>query len=118
MHDLKLPLMAAVSSALLAGCSPGGPPRKVCVDGMMTRVDDRRCDDEDRSHVGGSYFWYYLPERRSVVGVGGVASGGSFVPDESVGVYARASAAGEDAVARGGFGRSAGEAEGHGGSGE
>ncbi len=112
MKEFKLPLMAAMSTAMLAGCSPSGGNHaslKVCVDGYYTRVDDRRCE-------GGagfaSYHWYYLANGGGAPPIGGNPSQGSLSPAPG-GAYFVASPAGE-AVSRGGFGASGGSA-GHGG---
>lgn len=132
MKDFKLPLMAAVSTAMLAGCSPGGEEHartKVCVDRYYTRVDDRICDDEDRRQqhgIASSHGWYYIPMGRTPPPVGGTPAGGSLTPSDPPSSYSRAPATAE-AISRGGFGNSAAHAggdaggeggHGHGGGGE
>jgi hypothetical protein len=122
--------MAAVSTAMLAGCSPGGEEHartKVCVDRTFTRVDDRICDDEDRRHGHGFapfHAWYYIPAGRTPPAVGGTPAGGSLAPSEPASSYSRAPATAEG-ISRGGFGSSAahaggdaGGAGGHAGGGE
>ena len=121
MKEFKLPLMAAMSTAMLAGCSPSAGDhvwRKVCVDSYYTRVDDRRCEDDERQRAGGAsifYHWYYLPAGGGAPPVGGNPSRGSLSPAAPEASYSVASPAGE-AVSRGGFGASAGgDSAGHGG---
>lgn len=123
MKDFKLPLMAAMSTAMLAGCTPGGDPAafKICVDSHFTRVDDRLCDadDKQRGQGGGfvSYRWYYMRQGTGAPGVGAMPSDGSLSPAEADSSYARASTAGES-ISRGGFGSSAGHSGGGGDAGE
>jgi hypothetical protein len=111
LKDFKLPLVAAMSTALLAACSPGGDRHrliKVCVDRLYTRVADPRCLEGD-----GAYTWYYISGGVAPP-LGGTSSGGSLMPAAPASSYSIATASGE-AVSRGGFGSSAGEASGHGG---
>ncbi len=111
MKDFKLPLMAALSTALLAACSPGGDRHrliKVCVDRLYTRVADPRCLEGD-----GAYTWYYI-SGGAAPPLGGTSSGGSLMPAGPVSSYSLATASGE-VVSRGGFGSSAGDAFGHAG---
>jgi hypothetical protein len=112
LADFTLPLVAAMSTALLAACSPGGDRHrliKVCVDRLYTRVADLRCLEED-----GSYTWYYISAGGAAPPLGGTPSGGSLMPAAPASSYSIAAASGE-AVSRGGFGSSAGDASGHGG---
>jgi hypothetical protein len=126
LKELKLPLMAAMSTAMLAGCSPSGGDHaalKVCVDRYYTRVDDRRCEDDDQRRAHGSgfafYRWYYLPSGAGAPPIGVNPSRGSLSPAAPESSYSVASPAGES-VSRGGFGASAGHgadsaSAGHGG---
>ena len=106
MPKFDLPLVTAVSSAMLAltGCGDSlrvDRPTQICVGEQDRRVPDTYC--EPANNGGGHFYrWYYYSRGGLLPQMGDPARGGGLYP-VSGGVYSRAPS---PAVTRGGFGSS------------
>lgn len=94
--SVKLWLMPLLSlGAIAAGCGSrgGGAGWQTCVDQGGRVVDEQRCQNEQRSHVGLNpwlYRWYYYPYGGDRYGVGRVVpGGGSYATEPFAGVGTR-----------------------------
>jgi hypothetical protein len=108
VKKFDLPLMAAVSTAMLAltGCSSDGvvadQPTRFCVGRDDVRVDEMFCNPE--TNRDGFYHWYYLSRGGRIPYMGGYAHGGGYY--SSGGSYSSPPATASGTI-RGGFGSSA-----------
>ncbi len=120
MRNFKLPLVAAVSTAmlgaaLLTACGPAGDsystasswttdrPTQACVDNQGRRIQDEQCTNRSLYHGSGYPYWYYLSRGGTVPPYGSVVTGGSRQPIAGT-AYTRSAAVESAVVSRGGFG--------------
>jgi hypothetical protein len=99
--SVVLHLVPAIAASILAtGCGPQPTHVESCVDGNSLVVDNKRCEEEDKTRAARSgyvpfYHWYYTPYGGSThYAVGTKLSGGTTVRP----------AVASSTVVRGGFG--------------
>jgi len=104
--NVEIGFVSFVAAAALAGCDSQQAYHRdwqQCVDRNNVVVDDRYCDNYQRSYPGPYYHWLYAPRPYYR---GDTVIGGYETPRPSMTV-ARASGAAAGAIAHGGFGSSA-----------